>query len=50
MLRIYKLKNSVGYEAVFNGGNLLAFTLPDLLVQLAVIYGIKTPLFTFYAN
>ena len=50
MLRIYKLPNSLGYEAVFNGGNLLAFTLFDLLTQLADIYGITTPLTIFYAN
>lgn len=43
MLRIYKIKN--GYEAVFAGGNLLAFTLCDLVAQLWLIYGFKLPFF-----
>jgi len=43
MLRIYKIKN--GYEAIFAGGNLLSFTLSDLVAQLWLIYGFKLPFF-----
>lgn len=52
MLQIIRKQNNgfVYYEAVFNGGNLLAFTLNDLIVQLWMIYDFKLSLFQFNNN
>jgi hypothetical protein len=38
------------FEAVFEGGNLYAFSLPELARQLHEIYGINAIPFTFECN
>ena len=52
MLKINRIqtKNFVYYEALFNGGNLYAFTINDLITQLVSIYNFKTLLTEFCAN
>ena len=52
MLKIKRIetKNLLYYEALFNGGNLYAFTISDLVNQLATIYGFKTLLNIFNLN
>lgn len=48
MLKINRIttKDSYYYEALFNNGNLYAFTINELVEQLNIIYGFKLPLFT----
>ena len=52
MLKINRIetKDLLYYEALFNGGNLYAFTISDLVNQLATIHGFKTLLNTFSLN
>lgn len=52
MLKINRIqsKDFIYYEATFNGGNLLAFSINDLISQLIGLYGFKPSLFTFNLN
>lgn len=52
MLKINRTtdKDITYYEAVFNGGNLLAFNINDLICQLWQIYGFKLDLFQWNLN
>ena len=52
MLKINRIetKDLLYYEALFNGGNLYAFTISELSSQLATIYGFKTLLTKFNLN
>ena len=52
MLKINRIetKDLLYYEALFNGGNLYAFTISELINQLATIYGFKTLLNIFNLN
>ena len=52
MLKINRIetKGFVYYEALFNGGNLYAFTINDLINQLVSIYNFKTLLTEFNLN
>ena len=52
MLKINRIetKDLLYYEALFNGGNLYAFTISELSSQLATIYGFKTLLTEFNLN
>lgn len=45
MLRIERTKDGF-FEATFREGNLLAFTLSDLVGQLYFIYGFEVPFLT----
>jgi hypothetical protein len=38
-------KDLVYYEAIFKGGNLLGFTIKDVVNQLVTIYGFKRSMF-----
>ena len=52
MLKINKIENGsfMYYEATFNKGNLLAFSIGELLSQLCIIHGFKFELFNFNSN
>ena len=52
MIRINRIqkKDFTYYEAIFNGGNLLAFSLNELICQLWEIYDFKLSLFQFNNN
>lgn len=52
MLKINRIetKDLLYYEALFNGGNLYAFTISDLVNQLASIYGFRVVLFEYELN
>ena len=52
MLKINRIETEdlLYYEALFNGGNLYAFTISELVNQLASIYGFKTLLTEFNLN
>lgn len=52
MLKINRIqtKDFVYYEALFNGGNLYAFSMSELVNQLASIYNFKTLLTEFNLN
>ena len=50
MLKINRIQCNDGfmyYEAVFKGGNLYAYSINDMIVQLWKVYGFKLPLFEF---
>lgn len=52
MLKINRIqtKDLVYYEALFLGGNLYAFSISELVIQLASIYNFKTLLTEFNLN
>ncbi len=52
MIRINRIqtKELFYYECTFDGGNLFAYTITDLVSQLTSIYGFKLSLFTFNNN
>jgi hypothetical protein len=53
MLKINRIECNDGfmyYEAVFKGGNLYAYSINELIVQLWSIYGFKLSLFEFNLN
>ena len=52
MLKINRIetKDLLYYEALFNRANLYAFTISELVNQLATIYGFKTLLTEFNLN
>jgi len=52
MLKINRIETNglLYYEALFNGGNLYAFTINDLISQLVSIYNFKTLLTEFNLN
>lgn len=52
MIRINRIQKGtfVMYEALFKGGNLYAFSISELIVQLRTIYGFKTSLFVSNQN
>ena len=46
----YQNGNFFYYEATFKNGNLLAFSIYDLVSQLVSIYGMKSNLFSYLFN
>lgn len=52
MLKItrYQDKELLYYEATFLGGNLLAFSIVDIINQLCSLYPYDIKLFEFHAN
>ena len=52
MLKINRIetKDLLYYEALFNGGNLYAFSIIDLQYQLITIYGFRAVLFEYNLN
>lgn len=49
-LKRIETKDLLYYEATFTNGNLIAFTINELISQLCTIYGFKTSLFTYSLN